>query len=405
MSYPDIVSRRNFLRNVGAAGLGSVLAGGARADVNEPTEKTEGQQYPQVAKRKFGKSGFEVSALCLGAIQIEDHQSVLHACMRYGVSYWDTAAGYTGGNSELAIGKFLKANPDMRKKMVIATKASRAKSVEEVEQRLRTSLERMNTDYVDVFYGVHVLNDISQLSEELKPWAEEKKKAGLIKQFGFSTHSNMPQNLTAAVKLGWVDAILTTHNFRLTKDADMQNAIDACHKAGVALTAMKTQKSVEIKTDEDRKLIEHFSSKGFSDGQAKIKAVYEDERFASVSVGMASVTLVTENVAAVLDKTKLTKRDWDVLNGYALATCDGYCAGCANICDAAVPGAHISNIMRALMYHNGHGNRLLAKQTFAEIPAEVRSRLLNMDYAPAELRCPQRMPISKLVTQAVEKLA
>jgi predicted aldo/keto reductase-like oxidoreductase len=186
----------------------------------------------------------------------------------------------------------------------------------------------------------------------------------------------------------------------------MQKAIDACHKAGIALTAMKTQKSVKVETDEDRKLIEHLSSKGFTEGQAKIKAVMEDERIAAVTVGMNSVALINENVAAMLDKTKLAQDDKDALAEYASATCSGYCAGCAHICDAAVAGvSNINDVMRSLMYHNSYGDTQLAKQTFAQIPADVRARLLTADYRLAEQRCPQRMPIAKLIREAVEKLA
>jgi predicted aldo/keto reductase-like oxidoreductase len=401
-------NRRNFLKTIGVAGLGSVLASKAKADSNEPNAAGGKQQNetPQVPTRKFGNTDTQVSALCLGAIDITDQMAVFHACTKWGVTYWDTAYGYTNGNSEICIGKFLAARPEMRKKLFIATKASHAKGAQEAEGRLQESLKRMNTDYVDVFYGVHVLNDISQLTEDFKPWAENAKKKGLIKHFGFSTHSNMAKNLFEAAKLGWVDAILTTYNFRLTKDPLMQKAIDACQKAGIGLTAMKTQKSVKVSTDEDTKLIEHFSLKGFTEGQAKIKAVFEDERFASVSVGMESVARVTENVAAVLDKTKLAREDKDVLERYAMETCSGYCAGCAHICDAAVAGvSNINDVMRSLMYHNSYGNTQLAKQTFAAIPADVRSRLLTADYRLAEQRCPQRMPIARLVREAVEKLA
>jgi predicted aldo/keto reductase-like oxidoreductase len=402
------VNRRNFLKTIGAAGLGSVFASKAKADVNGPkvAEGKQQNEMPQVPMRKFGNSDTQVSALCLGAIDITDQQVVLHACNKWGVTYWDTAYGYTNGNSELSIGKFLAARPEMRKKLFIATKASHAKGPEQAEGRLQESLKRMNTDYVDVFYGIHVLNDISQLTEDYKGWAENAKKKGLIKHFGFSTHTNMAKNLFEASKMGWVDAILTTYNFRLTKDLLMQKAIDACQKAGIALTAMKTQKSVRVETDEDRKLIEHFSSKGFTEGQAKIKAVFEDERFASVSVGMESVARVSENVAAVLDKTKLASDDREVLAEYASSTCSGYCAGCAHICDGALGGtSHVNDIMRSLMYYDSYGNARLAKQTFAEIPADIRARLLTTDYRLAEQRCPQGMPIAQLVRQAVEKFA
>jgi len=61
--------------------------------------------------------------------------------------------------------------------------------------------------------------------------------------------------------------------------------------------------------------------------------------------------------------------------------------------------------MRSLMYHNSYGDTQLAKQTFAAIPADVRARLLTTDYRLAEQRCPQHMPIARLVREAVEKLA
>jgi uncharacterized protein len=400
-------NRRNFLKTIGVAGLGSVLASNAKADSNEPNAAAGKQQSetPQVPTRKFGKSDMQVSALCLGAIDITEQQVVLHACNKWGVTYWDTAPVYTGGNSEACIGKYFAANPDMRKKVFLATKASGAHDAAGLEEKLQASMKKMNTDYIDVFYGVHGLNDASQLTDELKIWAENAKKKGVIKYFGFTTHSNMAKSLFEASKLGWVDAILTTYNFRMTKDPLMQKAIDACYKAGIALTAMKTQKSVSVQTDEDKKLIEHFSVKGFTEGQAKLKAVFEDERIASVSVGMNNVAIVNQNVTAVLDKTTLAWDDKEVLAEYASATCSGYCAGCAHICDAASGVSNINDVMRSLMYHNSYGNTQLAKQTFAAIPADVRSRLLTADYRLAEQRCPQRMPIARLVRQAVEKLA
>ncbi len=400
-------NRRNFLKTIGVAGLGSVLVSKVKADSNEPNAAGGKQQSetPQVSTRKFGKTGVNVSTLSLGAIGLMDNQVILTSSLKWGVTYWDTAHGYTNGNSELCIGKFLAARPEMRKKLFIVSKASHAGNPKEAEERLNESLKRMNTDYVDLYYGIHGLDFMTQLRDEYKPWAENMKKQGKFHFFGYSTHKNMATSLTATAKLGWVDAILTTYNFRLMKNDEMQKAVDACYKAGVALTAMKTQKGVNAETDEDKKLMEHFTAKGFTEGQAKIKAVIEDERIAAVTVGMNSVAIINENVAAMLDKTKLAQDDKDALAEYASATCSGYCAGCANICDAASGVSNISDVMRSLMYHNSYGDSQLARQTFAEIPADVRSRLLTADYRLAEQRCPQRMPIARLVRQAVEKLA
>jgi predicted aldo/keto reductase-like oxidoreductase len=397
------LNRRNFFKTVGVAGLSSVVGSKLMAEPNEPNTPVSSQpsETPQVPRRKFGKTGQDVPALSLGAIQLVDNQVILTSSLKWGIDYWDTAPVYTGGNSEICIGKYFAANPDMRKKVFLVTKASRANNPQQAEETLKESLKTMNTDYVDVFYGIHGLNNASQLTDEYKTWVEDAKKRGLFKYFGFSTHRNMAQQLTEAAKLGWIDAILTMYNYRLTKDADMQNAIDACYKAGVALTAMKTQGRGSLSED-DKKLLEHFSTKGWTEGQAKIKAVLEDERIASVNVGMNSVAYITQNVAAVLDKATLARDDKMVLEQYAKETCDGYCAGCSYICDK---DGYISDVMRSLMYHNSYGDKELARQTFAAIPAEARAGLLKTDFSVAEARCPQHMPIARLMREAAEKLA
>jgi len=408
------IDRRNFLKVVGAAGLGSVVAPAKiKAGPSEPpTEKTQQQELPQVPKRKLGKTGIEVPCLALGTMfDVGENQIVLIKALQWGVSYWDTAYGYSGGNSELGIGKFLSRNPEMRKDLFIVTKASNARKeptpqaiVKKVEERLQASLKRMNTNYIDLYYGVHGLSDPAQLDDELRRWVEDAKKRKLIRFFGFSTHRNMAQCLEAAAKLDWIDVVMTSYNFRLMQDAEIQAAVDACHKAGIGVIAMKTQ-GKEIQTEDDKKLTEHFLKKGFTEGQAKLKAVLEDKRITTACVGRDSIAHLTLNIAAALDKTEITQADMDVFRQYANATCTGYCAGCARLCDSALPDTpYVSDIMRYLMYYNSYGDRKQARELFAQIPGSVRNKLLAIDYSPAEARCPQRIPIAKAVAEAVRKL-
>ena len=414
------INRRNFLKTIGAAGIGSVFASGnSIAGPNEPNTppKSKESEFPQVPRRKLGKTGVEVPCLSLGVMfNAVENQIILKNSLKWGVNYWDTANGYAGGNSEAGIGKYLSKNPDVRKDLFIVSKA-KAKSIAELEQMYALSLKRMNTDYIDLYFGVHGLSDPAELTDELRQWVENAKKKKLIRYFGFSTHKNMAQALAAAAKLGWVDAIMTTYNFRLTQDAQMQDAVEACSKAGVGLVAMKTvalsskeRKLLEaggsIGTEEDKKFVDHFLKKGFTAEQAKLKAVLEDKRISSACVGMQTIATLTANVAAVLDKTKLAATDKVILKEYAQATCSGYCAGCANICDSALPDMpYISDIMRGLMYYNSYGEKDMARELFAQIPAQARNRLLTTDYSAAEAACPQRIPISKLVAEAVSKLA
>jgi len=307
----------------------------------------------------------------------------------------------------LGIGKFLAKNPKVRKNLFLATKASGVRTPEEMEKRLATSLKRMNTDYIDLYFGLQQCSNPAWLTEELRMWAESAKKRKLIRHFGITTHQNLAIVLAAAARIPQIDAIMTPYNFYLAQDTELQVAIDACHKAGIGLIAMKTQgMGQRIKTEADKKLTEHFLQRGFTEGQAKIKLVLEDKRFSSACVGMKNVSILNSNVAAAFDKTKLTQADREVFSQYTKATCDGYCAGCADICNSALADVpYVNDIMRYLMYYNSYGEQSEARRLFAQIPADVRNKLLNMDYSLAQARCPQRLPISELIAEAVSKLA
>ncbi len=421
------IDRRNFLKTMGAAGvapafagvanvLGSATSKGVTAEPNAPA-KAQQSEFPQVPRRKLGKTGADIPILSFGAMfNIVENQVILHNTLKWGVNYWDTASSYAGGNSEIGIGNFLAKNPDVRKKIFLVTKASNARKeptpqaiVKKVKELLHKSLKRMNTEHIDLYYGIHGLRDPVQLDDELRKWAESAKKRKLIRFFGFTTHTNMAECLQAAARLDWIDAIMVKYNFRLMQEPKMAAAVEACHKKGIGLIAMKTQafrRREEIDSEVDEKLISHFQKQGFTQGQAKIKAVLDDGKIASACVGMKTIALVTENVGAVLDKTKLSQADKDALAEYARNTCSGFCAGCANICESALPDMpYISDIMRYLMYYNSYGDKQRAKKLFAQIPTDVRSRLLKADYSAAEAACPQRIPIAKAVAEAVSKLA
>ncbi|UCE98945.1 MAG: aldo/keto reductase [Planctomycetota bacterium] len=425
------IDRRNFLKTVWAAGLSSVLGSAqTKADANEPNttdadspEKQQKLKYPQMPRRKLGKTGVEVPCLALGGgLNYIDNQIILEKALDLGVSYWDTAHWYAKGTSELGIGEYLARNPDIRKELFIATKASGARKaptpeavVEGVEERLQTSLKRMNTEYIDLYFGVHMIAEPAELTSQLKDWANSAKQRKLIRFFGVSTHENMAKCLAGAAKLDWIDAIMTTYNFRLMQDREVEASVEACYKAGIGLIAMKAQghgqkvpwleRQSEFETEEDKKLVKHFLQKGFTAGQAKIKVILQDKRFTCVCAGMENIGLLTSNVAAVLDKTELTRSDLEALKTYAEATCSGYCAGCSDICDSAQQGrTYVSDIMRYLMYYNAYGERDRARHLFSEIPSEARKKLLSTDYSFAEARCPQHLPIGRLIAEAASRL-
>ncbi len=411
------INRRNFLKTAGLVGVGSVITAAKvkAADANGPNVPAAQPTIQKVPKRKLGKTGVEVPVLSLG-LGRPGEPAVLRQSLDWGVNYWDTSLAAGNGTSERSIGEFIAKNPELRKDIFLVTKENKSKTPDDLEKCLQTSLKQLNTNCIDLYFGVYMVNDMVRFTDDIKKWAEDAKKRGVIKHFGFTTHQNMPQCLMAASKLDWIDAIMTSYNFRLSQDKQMQDAIDACNKAGIGLIAMKTQamrqrgpntdpNAVAAEAEADRKMLAHFLEKGFTEGQAKIKAVMDDQRFSSVCSAMTSTTMLMSNIAVAHDKTKLAAEDMDVLKQYAQATCSGYCAGCAHICEPVALGVPVGDIMRALMYHDSYGDIAHAKAVFAEIPADVKQRLLSVDYSAAEHVCPNRMQIGKLIADAAAKLA
>ena len=104
------VSRRDFVKTLGVVGAGSVIgAGQALAQSNAPATATAPVKPVKIPTRTFGRTGVPVSMLSLGGIfDIESNQFVLKQALDWGVTYWDTAAGYNGGKSEGGIGLYLE---------------------------------------------------------------------------------------------------------------------------------------------------------------------------------------------------------------------------------------------------------------------------------------------------------
>ena len=401
-------SRRDFLKTAGAVGVGSMLSpieNLANAQGLLAAGESKQKVFPT---RPFGKTGVNVSILGLGGAFHWSNILLLKQALKMGVTYWDTAPSY--GESETAIGKFFGKFPEDRKKVILVTK-SKTSDPHSMTRALKTSLERMKTSYIDL-YLIHGIADAYRIDRAAKAWAEEAKAQGKIRLFGFSTHKNMEKCLLGAAKLGWIDGIMLSYNFRIMHTETMKKAVDNCFSAGIGLTAMKTQAKGGWGTekitpdDKEQHLFNQFKKGGLTVEQAKLKAVWSDNRFASICSYMTNMTVLQANVAAALSKTKLSFQNRRLLDQYARETASHYCAGCAHICEPAINyEVPISDVMRYIMYDRCYGEPERAKSAFKELPLKVRRRMGNMDYKEAERKCPQGLPIGRRMREAVIELA
>ena len=407
-------NRRDFFKITSAAGIGSVISSFGNV-LGASTQVDSTDSGPKlVPTRPFGKTGEHVSILSFGGSQnLTSKQLLLRQAFKMGVTYWDTAEMYSGGKSEKAMGKYFAKYPDDRKKIFLVSKA-RTSEPEELSFTLKQSLERLKTNYVDLYFVHMVTNVKEQLTKAVKAWAEKAKAEGKIRFFGFSTHKNMGISLMEGAKLGWIDGIMTTFNYRLMNNDEMKRAVESCAEAGIGLTAMKTQAKffarfyadVGRANEAEVTLTDRFIKKGFTPEQTKLKVVWENPNIASICSEMPNMTILQANVAAALNQTELSFQDRQLLEYYTHASASGYCAGCGNVCESAVSdNIPISDIMRYLMYFDEYGKQQRAIRLFKDLPVNMRRRLANIDYSKAEQLCPQKMPIAMIMNRAVETLS
>ena len=396
MSESQKLNRRTFL----GWGGGAALAGAALKPGEALAAGPKDQKLPQVPRKVLGKTKQDIPILLFGAAVPLDTRfdPKLAEAFRFGVNYIDTAYVYLDGNSEIATGNFWTRARLKRDEFWITSKSDRH-DPEGLVERLDTGLKKMKTDYVNLYF-LHGLTDADYLNPAMAKTAERLKKEGKIRHIGFSCHNaNVVELMNAAAKQPWIDAIMFRYNFRRYGDKALNQAMDACAKAGIGLIAMKTQGSEASFRDEWKK----FEKKGkWTKHQAVLKAVWEDERITAAVSAMKNFEQVRQNVQAALDKNKLTKAEHEALDRYAAATRSLACDGCDHLCSPAVQApVQIGNTMRFLMYHDVYGEQDKAKALFDKLPADAK-QLANVDFSGANRACPHGVDVASHMARANE---
>jgi aryl-alcohol dehydrogenase-like predicted oxidoreductase len=147
-------------------------------------------------QRELGDSGLKVSTVALGSwltysggIGREQTEACTRAAFEAGITLFDTANVYGQGASERAWGEILSGYP--RDDYVLATKVyfpmgprDRGLSRKQILKQIDASLERLRTDYVDL-YQCHRYDDTVPLQETMGALSEVVE-SGKARHIGFS---------------------------------------------------------------------------------------------------------------------------------------------------------------------------------------------------------------------------
>lgn len=165
-------------------------------------------------KRLLGKSNIEVSPVAIGGNvfgwTIDEKKSfyILDAFTETGFNFIDTADSYSrwaegnkGGESETIIGKWINSRGN-RNKVILATKVGgdmregRNLSKKYILKACEDSLQRLQTDYIDLYFSHHDDN-ITPVEETLEAYAQ-LIKSGKVRMIGASNLS--PERLTDSLQ-------------------------------------------------------------------------------------------------------------------------------------------------------------------------------------------------------------
>ncbi|WP_317854087.1 aldo/keto reductase [Chakrabartyella piscis] len=174
------------------------------------------------------KNGF--GALPIQRITKEEAAVILRKAYDNGINYFDTARAYS--DSEEKIGYALS---DVREHIFIATKTG-ATDVKTFWEHLHTSLEKMKTDYIDLyqFHNPAVCpkpNDGSGLYEAML----EAKEKGMVRHIGFTNHRIAVAR--DCVESGLYETLQFPFNYLSTPEEFA--LVDMCNKADMGYISMK----------------------------------------------------------------------------------------------------------------------------------------------------------------------
>ncbi len=400
---PDQFGRRDLFKKAAAMGaLGTALGVPKMVlaqDESEPVRE-------KVPTKKLGSTGKDVPILLMGCSQAFDmtYDRILHRGFAEGITYLDTAQAYANGKNHEQLAPFIqqvgRENLWITSKvMLFGDKAT----PEDYVSNLEGEMPKLKVDKLDMFF-MHSLRDLFQLGPDYIKMGQDLKKRGLIDYFGFSCHlGTVVELMNKAAEIGTegIDVIQFRYNFTQYGDVALNKAIDACKKAGIGLIAMKTQASVPADQDE----VKRFQSENFTLHQAKLKAVWADERIDTVVSEMTNTQMIRENAAAAKSSVQLTMHEFQQLRQYAIRTAHFRCNGCSQHCESKTAGqTRIADTLRFLMYDDSYDKRDLARTRYREMTDAERA-IDGIDFTAAVKACPQGIDIPERLREARARLA
>ncbi len=177
--------------------------------------------------RTLTGTDLKASRLCFGTMtfggQVDEASSLrmVDRCLDEGINFFDTANAYTGGNSESLLGKALKGRRDQ---VIVASKVfnkvgegpdDRGLSRAAILKAVENSLQRLDTDYLDIYY-LHAPDYDVSLEESLAAM-DQLVREGKVRYSASSNYAawQVTRMLWIAERNGYKPALITQPMYNL----------------------------------------------------------------------------------------------------------------------------------------------------------------------------------------------
>ncbi len=344
-----------------------------------------------------------------GGIDLDKAEKELMAAYRAGVNYYDTAYIYSG--SEAAVGEILERN-GIREKVHIATKlpqyliGNRAA----VDRYFNEELSRLRTTYVD-YYLMHMLTDVA-MWEKLKKigileWIQEKKRAGAIRNIGFSYHGNTENFLKILNDYDW-DFCQIQYNYLDEVAQAGRIGLKAAAAKGIPVIIMEPLRGGKLVNalPEAAKKAMQESGRGWSPAEWGLRWLYDQPEVTVVLSGMNSLEMVEENcrIASEAQAGSLTEADFETVAKVKRAILEKEQVGCTGCryCMPCPKGVDIPGIFRcwnAMYTESKSAGRYQFIQTVG-LTREPVFATQCIQCGRCEQHCPQGIPIREKIREA-----
>ena len=203
---------------------------------------------------RLGASGLRVSRICLGCMSFgsgadwmlpeEASVGIVRHALELGINFFDTADVYSAGESELILGRALKACGANRDDAVVATKVfqafgpgpnQRGLSRKHIFESIDASLQRLGMDYVDL-YQIHRFDRETPIEETLEALTD-LIRLGKVRYIGASTMAayQLAKMLYRADQLHLARFISMQNNYSLLYREEEREMIPLCREEGIGL--------------------------------------------------------------------------------------------------------------------------------------------------------------------------